>query len=205
LASDSYLKKTIETSCLSFGGSDSTCGSVASGVELIANAAVPMGTAKLTTMLKQEAKVEWTAAKEIHEVPDGVPYFRVQGGGSGNATSRNALAVNADGSVTITPGCTGAICVSVGDADHAMYYLSNKRPDGSVVVFEVDRATHNQIMENVVPQKGNSGTGVKLTDINTPGMSIELNQAYAFIMTKGSSNGRVLTQEEFLNAYNRNK
>ncbi len=137
-------------------------------------------------------------------LPDGVPYFRVEGGGSGVATSRNALVVNADGTVSIVPGCTGAICVSVGNADHAVYYLTNKRPDGSVVVFEVDRATHNRIMGARVPQFGNSGASVKVTDIDTPGMSIELNQAYSELMASGSSNGRVLTQQEFINEFGGN-
>lgn len=91
--------------------------------------------------------------------------------------------------------------MSVGNADHSVYYLSNKRPDGSVVVFEVDRATHNRIMESAVDQFGNSGAGVKITDKGTPGTSIELNRAYSEIMTSGSSNGRMLTQREFLNEF----
>ncbi|WHO75883.1 hypothetical protein [Rhizobium sp. BT03] len=112
--------------------------------------------------------------------------------------------VNADGSVSISPGCTGSICVSIDNSDHAAYSLSNKRSDGSVVVFEVDRVTHNKIMDDLVPQQGNSGAGVKLTDTNTPGTSIELNRAYSELMVSGSSNGRVLTQSEFFNEFGRN-
>lgn len=134
-------------------------------------------------------------------VPEGVPYFRVQGGGLGNATSRNALTVNADGSVSITPGCTGSICVSVSNSDHAAYYLSNKRPDGTVLVFAVDRATHNKIMDAAVDQFGNRGAGVKITDKGTPGTSIELNQAYSELMLSGSSKGRVVNQKEFLDGF----
>lgn len=140
----------------------------------------------------------------VPDVPDGVPYYRVQGGGTGNATSAEKLIVNADGTVSIAPGCTGSICVSVGDADHAAYYLSNKRPDGTVVVFEVDRTMHNQIMESAVDQFGNSGAGVKITDKTTPGTSIELDQVYSELMTSGSSNGRVLTQQEFLDEFSPN-
>ncbi|MFY0623643.1 MAG: hypothetical protein JXQ89_18330, partial [Pelagimonas sp.] len=99
---------------------------------------------------------------------------------------------------------TGSICVSVEGPDHAAYYITNKRPDGSVVVFDVDRATHNRIMDNLVPQQGNSGAGVKLTDTSTPGTSIELNRAFSELMTSGSSNGRVLTQQEFLNEFGGN-
>ncbi len=134
-------------------------------------------------------------------VPEGVPYFRVQCGGLGNATSRNALTVNAAGSVSITPGCTGSICVSVSNSDHAAYHLSNKRPDGTVLVFEVDRATHNKIMDAAVDQFGNRGAGVKITDKGTPGTSIELNQAYSELMLSGSSKGRVVNQKEFLDEF----
>lgn len=137
--------------------------------------------------------------KAVPEVPEGVPYFRVQGGGSGTATSRDALTVNADGSVTITPGCSGAICVSTGSADHAVYYISQRRPDGDVVVFEVDRATHNEIMQVAVPQAGNRGAPVQIVDPTTSGgaISLQLDQFYSDLMAKASSKGRVLTQQEF--------
>lgn len=86
----------------------------------------------------------------------------------------------------------------------ARAYLNHYRPDGTVVVFEVDRAAHNRIMENLVPQEGNSGAAVKLTDINTPGTSIELDQAFSELMASGSSKGRVLTQQEFFDEFGRN-
>lgn len=135
-----------------------------------------------------------------------VPYYRVQGGGSGKATSRNALTVNADGSVSITPGCTGSICVSTGSPDHAAYYISERCPDGNVVVFEVDRATHNQIMEQAVPQANNAGRPVQIVDETTSGnsTSLQLDQVYSELMTRGSSNGRVLTQREFLDEFGGN-
>lgn len=138
------------------------------------------------------------------DVAEGVPYFRVQGGGSGNATSAEKLIVNSDGTVSIAPGCSGTICVSVGNADHAAYYLSQKRPDGTVVVFEVDRATHNKIMEEAVDQFGSKGAGVQITDKSTPGTSLQLDQLYSELMTKASSNGRVLTQQEFFNEFGKN-
>ena len=145
-------------------------------------------------------------ADVVPNVPEGIPYFRVQGGGNGTATSRNALMVNADGTVSITPACSGAICVSAGSADHAIYYITNKRSDGSVVVFGIDRTTHNQIMEAAVPQQGNRGAGVKIVDKTTSGSatSLELDKIYSSLMSSGSSNGRVLTQQEFLNEFKPN-
>ena len=41
-------------------------------------------------------------------------YFRVEGGGAGSATSQNRITVNADGTISIKPGCSGQLCVSVG-------------------------------------------------------------------------------------------
>ena len=142
----------------------------------------------------------------VPDVPDGVPYFRVQGGGSGTATSREALTVNTDGSVTISPGCTGSICVSTGSADHAAYYISQRRQDGNVVVFEVDRTTHNEIMKMAVPQSGNRGAPVQIVDPTTSGnaISLQLDQFYSDLMTKASSKGRVLTQQEFSNEFGSN-
>lgn len=142
----------------------------------------------------------------VPDVPDGVPYYRVQGGGSGTAVSRDALTVNPDGSVNITPGCTGTICVSTGSPDHAAYYISERRPDGNVVVFEVDRATHNQIMEAAVPQHNNAGAPVQIVDETTSGgaTSLQLDQVHSQLMTSGSSNGRVLTQQEFLDEFGGN-
>ncbi|ENN88485.1 filamentous hemagglutinin family outer membrane protein [Rhizobium freirei PRF 81] len=147
-----------------------------------------------------------TIQDAVPDVPEGVPYFRVQGGGSGTATSREALTVNADGSVTISPGCTGSICVSTGSADHAAYYLSQKRQDGNVVVFEVDRTTHNEIMKMAVPQAGNRGAPVQIVDPTTSGsaISLQLDQFYSDLMAKASSKGRVLTQQEFSNEFGSN-
>jgi hypothetical protein len=139
----------------------------------------------------------------VPDVPEGVPYFRVQNGGSGTATSRDALTVNADGSLNITPGCTGAICVSAESSDHAVYYLSNRRPGGNVVVYEVDRVTHNQIMEVAVEQAGNSGAPVQIVDPTTSenAISLQLNQVYSALMINGASNSRVLTHQEFLREF----
>lgn len=140
------------------------------------------------------------------DVPDNVPYFRVQGrqGARPGQVSQERLSVNADGTVSINPECSGQLCVSVEGPDHAAYYLSNNRPDGTVVVFEVDRATHNRIMEAAVDQNRARSAPVQITDRNTPGTSIQLNDVFAELMASGSSKGRVLSQQEFLNEFGGN-
>lgn len=80
-------------------------------------------------------------------------YFRVEDGGSGTKTSQNRINVNTDGSVTINSGCSGQLCVSTNGPNHASYYLTNKRSDGSVVVFEVDANLHETIMDAAIPQR----------------------------------------------------
>ncbi|WP_236123924.1 hemagglutinin repeat-containing protein [Pseudomonas cichorii] len=135
-----------------------------------------------------------------------VTYFRVEGGGSGTKTSQNRITANEDGTITINPGCTGQICVSVGNADHATYYLTNKRPDGSVVVFDIDAGLHKEIMSKVVPQRPVAGMtkdpdAPKRVDKDQPGYSLELPKVWESLLEKSSSNARVYTQDEFLKEF----
>lgn len=113
------------------------------------------------------------------------------------------IAINADGSITLKPGCVGQLCVSAGSTDHAAYYIANKRPDGTVVVFEVDRATHNRIVADAVPQL-NAPRGVpQIVDQTKSGTSISLQlpDFYAKLMVQNASKGRVLSQEDFLREF----
>ncbi|WP_454669942.1 two-partner secretion domain-containing protein [Achromobacter kerstersii] len=133
-------------------------------------------------------------------------YFRVEGGGAGSATSQNRITVNADGTISIKPGCSGQLCVSVGGADHAVYYLNNKRPDGTVIVFEVDADLHKKIMERAIPQKPIPGiprdpNAPKIVDPTTPGTSLELPKMWELLLEKHSSNARVYSQSDFLKEF----
>ncbi|MCU1706856.1 cell surface protein, partial [Xanthomonas hortorum pv. pelargonii] len=133
-------------------------------------------------------------------------YFRVEGGGAGNATSQQRITPNADGSITINPGCLGQLCVSVGNSEHAVYYLTNRRPDGSVVVFEVDDVLHNQIMESAVPQRPVPGIprdplAPKKVDRNQPGTALELPRMWESLLEEHSSGARVYSQSEFLKEF----
>ncbi|MGN9471173.1 VENN motif pre-toxin domain-containing protein [Pseudomonas syringae pv. aptata] len=138
--------------------------------------------------------------------PEPVTYFRVEGGGSGTKTSQNRITANEDGTITINPGCAGQICVSVGNAEHATYYLTNKRPDGSVVVFDVDAGLHKEIMDRVVPQRPVAGMtkdpdAPKRVDKDQPGYSLELPKVWESLLEKNSSNARVYTQDEFFKEF----
>ncbi|WP_331415441.1 DUF6862 domain-containing protein [Dickeya chrysanthemi] len=135
-------------------------------------------------------------------------YFRVEGGGSGTQTSQNRINVNPDGSVTINSGCSGQLCVSTNGPSHAAYYLTNRRQDGSVVVFEVDAALHKQIMDAAVPQRPIPGvpkdpSAPKIVDPTKgqPSVSLELPKVWDRLIEQNSSKARVLTKEEFLNEF----
>ncbi|CAH0308944.1 hypothetical protein SRABI89_04714 [Pseudomonas koreensis] len=135
---------------------------------------------------------------------ENVTYFRVEGGGTGFKTSQNRITANDDGSITINPGCTGQLCVSVGNADHATYYLTNKRPDGSVVVFDIDAKTHKEIMDRVIPQHGDGPRdrdAPKRVDEGQPGYYLELPKIWESLLENSASNARVYTQDEFLKEF----
>lgn len=135
-------------------------------------------------------------------------YFRVEGGGSGTKTSQNRINVNSDGSVSINSGCSSQLCVSTNGPNHAVYYLTNNRPDGSVVMFEIDATLHKQIMGSLVPQKPIPGVpknpnAPKIVDPGTgePSISIELPKVWDKLIEQNSSKGLVLTEKEFLNEF----
>ncbi|WP_380184002.1 hypothetical protein, partial [Kalamiella sp. sgz302252] len=135
-------------------------------------------------------------------------YFRVEGGGSGTQTSQNRITVNPNGSVTINSGCSGQLCVSTNGPNHAAYYLTNRRQDGTVVVFEVDAKLHKQIMDAAVPQRPIPGVtkdpnAPKIVDPTKgqPSISLELPKVWDKLIEENSSNARILTKEEFLNEF----
>ncbi|HDU8611201.1 TPA: hypothetical protein RG697_002830 [Morganella morganii] len=119
-------------------------------------------------------------------------YFRVEDGGS----------------VTINSGCSGQLCVSTNGPNHASYYLTNKRSDGSVVVFEVDANLHKTIMDAAIPQRPIPGIPKnpnthKIVDPGKgdPSISLELPKVWDKLIEQNSSKARVLTKEEFLNEF----
>ncbi|BFQ93391.1 hemagglutinin repeat-containing protein [Gallibacterium anatis] len=135
-------------------------------------------------------------------------YFRVEGGGTGNKTSQNRISINKDGTISINSGCSGQICISTKSPNHALYFLSERRKNGSVIVFEIDNTLHEQIMSSAVPQKPIPGiprdiNAPKIVDENKgqPSINLELPKVWNRLLEKHSSKARILTEEQFKNEY----
>lgn len=110
--------------------------------------------------------------------------------------------MKSDGTVSIDSGCSGQLCVSTNGPSHAAYYLSNKRPDGNVTVFEVDQSLHQKIMSEAIDQRPLPGqirnpNAPKIVDPNQgkPSVLLELPKVWDSLLEKHSSSARVLTQE----------
>jgi len=96
---------------------------------------------------------------------DVVKYYRVQGGGSGSATSRELLTVEPNGNLTFNDK-SRELYFSTDDMDHAIYYttgqginilgntlnVSPPRPDGVIIEFEVPKWLDNQMKSEAIPQ-----------------------------------------------------
>lgn len=184
-----------------FGTSVVVSGAAAKTIQKVAQ--LKSGSIKTNPNLHYKDTIEKIGPKKASET-----YFRVEGGGSGTKTSQNRINVNSDGSVKINSGCSGQLCVSTNGSNHASYYLSNKRPDGSVVVFEVDANLHKQIMESAIPQRPIPGVprapnAPKIVDPGKgePSVSLELPKVWDKLIEQNSSKARVLTKEEFLNEF----
>ena len=96
---------------------------------------------------------------------DVVKYYRVQGGGSGTATSMELLTVQPNGNLTFNDK-TRELYFSTDDMDHAIYYTTGQgtningdvinrpppRPGGVIIEFEVPRWLDSQMKSAAVPQ-----------------------------------------------------
>ncbi|TCV85781.1 hypothetical protein [Testudinibacter aquarius] len=145
---------------------------------------------------------------EIEGYNQTTTYFRVEGGGEGYKTSVNRINVNNDGTITINSGCQGQLCVSAKSPNHALYYLTEKRKNGTVVVFEVDKSLHQEILATAIPQKPIPGiprnpNAPKIVDEakGNPSINLELPKVWDRLIEKHSSKARVLTEKEFKNEF----
>ncbi len=89
-----------------------------------------------------------------------------------------------------------------------MYYLKEKPSNGTVVVFEVDKRLHDGIISSAVPQRSIPGiardpNSPKIVDDGKgkPSINLELPKVWDRLIEKHSSNGRVLTEQEFKNEF----
>lgn len=82
--------------------------------------------------------------------------------------------------------------------------MTNKRPDGSVVVFDIDAKTHKEIMDRVIPQHSDGPRdrdAPKRVDEGQPGYSLVLPKIWESLLENSASNARVYTQDEFLKEF----
>ncbi|MGT2973223.1 RHS repeat-associated core domain-containing protein, partial [Streptococcus azizii] len=127
-----------------------------------------------------------------------VTYRRVQGGGKGTATSQPRINVNSDGTISISKHDKD-LNISIDNGEHSAYYLQNKRPGGEIVEFEVPKWMDDFRKEYTVPQtaykinpNNQGGMAPKVTDITTPGRSIEFPAPWVEWIEEYAVNARVV-------------
>jgi hypothetical protein len=144
------------------------------------------------------AKAPPTREIVVRDGEEYVVYRRVQGGGSENNTSYEAITVGEDGSL-IFNDLDRNLNVSIDHGEHSQYFLDNKRPGGTIVEFEVPQWFDDFVQETWIPQRNSStnpmnqgGAAPKITDPMTPGISVEFPPPWIEWMQEYASNGRIV-------------
>ncbi len=108
--------------------------------------------------------------------------FRVQGGDPPLA-SRQHVVLDADGNPRIN---RTTLNISIGDPEHAQYFLSQRRPGAEITSFEIPKWMDDFIQGEAIPQANyranpfnQSGLAPKIVDPTTPGRSYELPPVWA--------------------------
>ena len=127
-----------------------------------------------------------------------VKYYRVQGGGSGEARSRERIIVNDDGTLNI-PDKDTTLYVSAYDLEHAQYFRDTRRPGGEIVEFEVPKYLDDLIRENAIPQANaklnpgyQDGMAPQIVDPTTKGTSYGLPDPFVRWIEEYGTNGRIV-------------
>ncbi|MGL4382909.1 MAG: WXG100 family type VII secretion target, partial [Bacilli bacterium] len=107
-----------------------------------------------------------------------VTYRRVQGG-LGRKNSMERIRIVEFGNVRIDNKKSN-LNISIDEGVHAEYFLKNNREGGVVIEFDIPKWLDDFVKENTISQTNYNtskfnqlGTAPKLTDISTPGISIE--------------------------------
>lgn len=127
-----------------------------------------------------------------------VKYYRVQGGGSGEARSRERIIVNDDGTLNI-PDKDTTLYVSAYDLEHAQYFRDTRRPGGEIVEFEIPKYLDDLIRENAIPQANaklnpgyQDGMAPQIVDPTTKGTSYGLPDPFVRWIEEYGTNGRIV-------------
>lgn len=128
---------------------------------------------------------------------DVVTYRRVQGG-EGTKSSQYRIHVDENGKVTI-PNKSKNLNISADSGEHSSYYIKNNRPGAEVVEVDVPKWLDDFVQESAVSQAGyksnpasQGGTVPKITDVTTPGKSIELPAPWIEWIEEYAVGGRVI-------------
>lgn len=89
--------------------------------------------------------------------------FRVQGGSTPPLVSKQVFAVDPAGRVSIPGGRAEDVFINVGSLERAIEWLVEKRPGGSLVMFEVDAAWLKAFRGVARPEQAATATGVPYT------------------------------------------
>lgn len=151
---------------------------------------------------KTKADLDTFSIKEVTgkegDAEDYVKYYRVQGGGSGEARSRERIIVNDDGTLNI-PDKDTTLYVSAYDLEHAQYFRDTRRPGGEIVEFEVPKYLDDLIRENAIPQTNaklnpryQDGMAPQIVDPTTKGTSYGLPDPFVRWIEEYGTNGRIV-------------
>ncbi|MBC1779021.1 pre-toxin TG domain-containing protein [Listeria booriae] len=143
-------------------------------------------------------KVSPAASKIGKEADDSVTYYRVQGGGEGNATSQHRISLNDDGTINIT-NHDSDLNLSAYSEEHATYFRDTKRPGGEIIEFKVPKALDDLLHETKVDQyrytqnpKNQGGMAPKVVDPTTPGDSFEFPAPWVEWIEESAHSGRII-------------
>lgn len=125
-----------------------------------------------------------------------VTYRRVQGG-QGTKLSQERITIDQNGKVHINQKNKN-LNLSIDNGEHSQYFLG-KRPGADIYEFEVPKWFDEMVQEYIISQEGyrtnplnQGGMAPKLTDLNTPGKSVEFPAPWVEWIEEYATNGRVI-------------
>ncbi|WP_155854885.1 fibronectin type III domain-containing protein [Cellulophaga baltica] len=139
-----------------------------------------------------------------------VKYYRVQDGGSGNATSRELLTIEPNGNMSFADK-TKELYFSTDNLDHASYYVHGQgtningkalnktpanRPNGEIIEFEVPKWLDDKLKQEAIPQyKSGLNTlndnSPQIVDYNQPGNPFGIKMSWQTLIEENYIKGSV--------------
>ena len=191
-------------------GSSAFTGGVTGGLMLAGNAATAInGVQILVPVITTASAMNQSTTGNIVKEASGakgaggageetVTYRRVQGG-QGTKSSKPRISVDETGKVSI-PNKSKDLNISVDGGEHSQYF-QGKRPGSDIVEFDVPKWLDDFVNESSIPQAGaksnplNQGaTVLKVTDLTTPGKSIEFPAPWIDWIEEYATNGRIINE-----------